>query len=73
MISDPLQSFASEIKDCEAICARSEERTNYLINDGALTVQQNYEVKTLQFRKNNARFSFTRASAGFVVIVASGG
>lgn len=73
MISDPLQSFKDEIKDCKAVCARAEERTNFLINDGAITVQQNVDVKTIQFRKDNARFSFTRASAGFVIIVASGG
>lgn len=73
MISDPLQSFQAEIKECKGICARAEERTNFLINDGAITVQQKVDVKTIQFRKNNARFSFTRASAGFVIIVASGG
>ena len=69
---DALQSFKEEIKACRAICARSEWKTNYLINDGAMMVQQPQQVATLQFVKNNAKFSFTRASAGFVIIVASG-
>ena len=69
---DPLQSFKDEIKACKAICARSEWRNNYLINDGAMMVKQPQLVSTLQFKKNGEKFSFTRGSAGFVVIVASG-
>lgn len=69
---DPLQSFKDEIKACKAICSRSEWRNNYLINDGAMMVKQPQLVSTLQFKKNGEKFSFTRGSAGFVVIVASG-
>ena len=69
---DPLQSFKDEIKACKAICSRSEWRNNYLINDGAMMVKQPQLVSTLQFKKNGEKFSFTRASAGFIVIVASG-
>lgn len=69
---DPLQSFKTQIKACKAICARSEWRNNYLINDGAMMVKQPQQVSTLQFRKNSEKFSFTRGSAGFVLVVASG-
>lgn len=69
---DALQSFKTEIKACKGICMRSEWRNNFLINDGAMTVKQPTEVKTLQFVKSGAKFSFTRGSAGFVIVCASG-
>lgn len=69
---DALQSFKTEIKACKGICMRSEWRNNFLINDGAMTVKQPTEVKTLQFVKAGAKFSFTRGSAGFVIVCASG-
>ena len=69
---DPLQSFKTQIKACKAICARSEWRNNYLVNDGAMLVKQPQQVATIQFKKNNEKFSFTRGSAGFIIVVASG-
>lgn len=69
---DALQSFKTEIMACKAICARSEWRNNYLINDGAMMVKQPQIVKTIQFVKGNQKFSFLRGEAGFVLVVASG-
>ena len=69
---DALQSFKTQIKACKAICARSEWRNNYLVNDGAMLVKQPQQVATIQFKKNNEKFSFTRGSAGFIIVVASG-
>lgn len=69
---DPLQSFKDQIKACKAICARSEWRNNFLVNDGAMLVKQPQQVSTIQFKKNSEKFSFTRGSAGFIIVVASG-
>lgn len=69
---DPLQSFKDQIKACKAICARSEWRNNFLVNDGAMLVKQPQQVSTIQFKKNKEKFSFTRGSAGFIIVVASG-
>ena len=74
MQSDALQSFKDQIKACKGICARAEkdDHVNYYIDDGAITVEQRMEIKTLQFKKNGERFNFTRSSAGFVLVVAAG-
>ena len=72
MKSDPLQSFASAIKSCSGIAAKSADpdKINYYINDGSLTCQQNMRVITKQFVKDGLNFSFDKTAAGYVLIVA---
>lgn len=69
---DVLQSFKSQILNCEGIADRSTNRTNYYINDGSLTVQQNTRLITQHFTKSGAKFSFARETdCKFILTVAS--
>lgn len=68
--ADPLQSFKDSIKDCKGICERSQKRNNMYINDGALITQQDSNVFTKQFSKDNVHFSFTKSNACFTLILA---
>ena len=69
---DVLQSFKSSIGECYGIAERSYDRTNYYINDGSLTVQQNTRVITQLFKKSGADFSFSRETdCKFILTVSS--
>lgn len=69
---DVLQSFKSYIENCEGIAALSSNRTNYFINDGSITAQQDKKVITQYFKKTGVNFSFSRQTeSGFLVTVAN--
>ena len=71
MQCDALQSYASAIKECYGIGARSGNMTNYYVNDDAITVKQGKSIITKQFTApDNTKFSFKKGDAGFVIIVA---
>lgn len=70
LTSDPLQSFKADIKECKAICERSENKNNFYINDGAMIVKQDSYIFTKQFSKDGARFSFNAGNACYTLVLA---
>lgn len=69
---DVLQSFKTEIKNCEGIASLSTDRTNYFINDGSITAQQNKRIITQYFKNTGVNFSFNRQTeSGFLITVAN--
>lgn len=74
MQCDALQSYASAIKECYGVGARSSNQTNYYVNDDAITVKQGKSIVTKQFTApNKTKFSFNKGEAGFVIVVALDG
>lgn len=61
---DVLKSFASQIKQCNAIIRRQENSYNLLLDDGIFKAYQNSKHKIVKFPKSFNAFSYILALAG---------
>lgn len=71
---DPLQSFKSNLLDCDAILERAED-PNYVnskFNDAYMWTQQNKRVKTVNFKANGDLAKFDRNNNVYILTIAGG-
>lgn len=61
---DVLQSFASQIRQCQAIIRRQENEYNLLLDDGIFKAYQNSKHKIIAFPNEMNGFSYVLAIAG---------
>lgn len=74
MSVDPLQSFKSDILDCDAILERAEDSDfiNSKFNDSMMWTQQNKKIITVNFKANGTLSKFPRNSNVYVLTIAGG-
>lgn len=61
---DVLKSFASQIRGCEAVIRRQENKYNLLLDDGIFKAYQNPKHKIIKFPNSMNAFSYILALAG---------